>query len=193
MFQIGKTIVSEEVLEKDFVCNISACKGECCVAGDAGAPVLDEEIKKLNEIYPKVKHLLRPEGVKAIEEQGTYTTSEFGEHETTLVNNKECAFVTFDENGITSCGIEQGYNKGLVDWKKPISCHLYPIRVQDYEEFSAVNYNTWDICDDACSLGKELQVPVYKFLKNALILKFGENWYLELEKVAKEWKRQKKS
>ncbi len=190
MFQIGKTIVSEEVVEKDFVCNISACKGECCVAGDAGAPVLDEEISKLNEVYPKIKHLLRKEGIEAIEEQGTYTTSEFGEHETTLVNNKECAFVTFDDNGITSCGIEQAYNKGLVDWKKPISCHLYPIRVQDYSEFSAVNYNTWDICDAACTLGKELKVPVYKFLKNALILKFGENWYLELEKVAEEWKKQ---
>ncbi|MDO6736981.1 DUF3109 family protein [Wenyingzhuangia sp. 2_MG-2023] len=193
MFQIGKTIVSEEVIENDFVCNISACKGECCVAGDAGAPVLDEEIEKLNSVYPKIKHLLRPEGVKAIEEQGTYTTSPFGEHETTLVNDKECAFVTSDEKGITSCGIEQAYNKGLVDWKKPISCHLYPIRVQDYTEFAAVNYNKWDICDDACTLGKELQVPVYKFLKNALILKFGENWYMELEKVAEEWKKQKKT
>lgn len=191
MFQIGNTIVSEEVLEKDFVCNISACKGECCVAGDAGAPVLNKEREKLNEVYPKIKHLLRPEGIAAIDKYGTYTTSESGEHETTLVNDKECAFVTFDEKGITSCGIEQGYNKGLVDWKKPISCHLYPIRVQDYDEFSAVNYNTWDICDDACTLGKELQVPVYKFLKNALILKFGENWYMELEKVAEEWKKNK--
>ncbi len=191
MFQIGKTIVSEEVLQKDFVCNISACKGECCVAGDAGAPVLEEEIVKLNNVYPKIKHLLRPEGIAAIEQQGTYTTNDFGEHETTLVNDKECAFVTFDSNGVTSCGIEQAYNQGLVDWKKPISCHLYPIRVQDYSEFSAVNYNQWDICDDACVLGKELQVPVYKFLKNALILKFGENWYLELERVAEEWRKQK--
>lgn len=192
MFQIGKTIVSEEVLEKDFVCNISACKGECCVSGDAGAPVLEEETKNLNEVYPKIKHLLRPEGISAIEEQGTFTISEYGERETTLVNGKECAFVTFDHKGISSCGIEQAYNQGLVDWKKPISCHLYPIRVQDYAEFSAVNYNTWDICDDACVLGKELQVPVYKFLKNALILKFGNNWYLELEKVAEEWKKRQK-
>lgn len=192
MFQVGKTIVSEEILEKDFLCNISACKGECCIAGDAGAPVLEEEIKKLNEVYPKIKHLLRAEGVKAIKEQGTYTTSEFGEHETALVNGKECAFVTFNDQGITSCGIEQAYNQGLINWKKPISCHLYPIRVQDYEEFSAVNYNQWSICDDACTLGKELKVPVYKFLKNALILKFGENWYMELEKIAEEWKKQKK-
>lgn len=191
MFQIGKTLVSEEILENDFVCNISACKGECCIAGDAGAPVLDEEIEKLNTVYPKIKHLLRPEGIAAIEEVGTYTTSDFGEHETTLVNNKECAFVTFDEKGTACCGIEQGYNKGLVDWKKPISCHLYPIRVQKLAKFTAVNYNQWDICDDACTLGKELQVPVYKFLKNALILKFGEDWYQELEVVAEEWKKLK--
>lgn len=192
MFQIGKTLVSEEILEKDFVCNISACKGECCIAGDAGAPVLDEEIEKLKEVYPKVKHLLRPEGIEAIEREGTYTTSPFGEHETTLVNHQECAFVTFDEKGVACCGIEQGYNMGLVDWKKPISCHLYPIRVQENSNFVSVNYNEWDICDDACTLGKELEIPVYKFLKNALILKFGEDWYNELELVAKEWKNQKK-
>ncbi|MGY5353017.1 DUF3109 family protein [Wenyingzhuangia sp. IMCC45533] len=191
MFQIGKTIVSEDVLQKDFVCNISACKGECCVAGDAGAPVLEEEIDKLNEVYPKIKHTLRARGVEEIEKHGTYSTNEFGEHETTLVNDKECAFVTFDKNGITSCGIEQAYNKGIIDWKKPISCHLYPVRVQDYSEFAAVNYHHWDICDDACTLGNELKVPVYKFLKNALILRFGENWYMELEKVAEEWKKQK--
>lgn len=191
MFQIGKTLVSEEILENDFVCNISACKGECCIAGDAGAPVLDEEIEKLNEVYPKIKHLLRPEGIAALEEEGTYTTSDFGEHETTLVNQKECAFVTFDEKGTACCGIEQGYNKGLVDWKKPISCYLYPIRVQKLTNFLAVNYNQWDICDDACTLGKELQVPVYKFLKDALILKFGEAWYQELELVAAEWKKLK--
>jgi len=191
MIQIGKTLVSEDVLEKEFVCNISACKGECCVAGDAGAPVLESEITQLNEVYPKIKHLLRKEGVEAIEKQGTYTTSEFGDHETTLVNNKECAFVLFDDKGITSCGIEKAYNDGLVSFKKPISCHLYPVRIQDYAEFSAVNYSSWDICDDACTLGKTLQVPVYKFLKEALINRFGKHWYTELEKVAVEWSKTK--
>ena len=191
MFQIGKTLVSEEVLQKQFVCNISKCKGECCIAGDAGAPVADDELDKLDEVYPKVKHLLRKEGVEAIEKEGTYSTTPFGEHETTLVNNAECAFVIFDDNNVAKCAIEEGYNEGLVDWKKPISCHLYPIRIQEYSEFSAVNYDQWDICDDACVLGEELGVPVYQFLKNALINKFGKDWYQELELVAKEWDKKK--
>lgn len=186
MFQLGKTIVSEDILEKEFVCNLSKCKGACCVKGEAGAPLEKAEVEILKEIYPKVKPLLRKEGIQAIEEQGTSIVSDFGELETPLVNGEECAYVTFDENNITKCGIEEAYNKGMIDWRKPISCHLYPVRVKDYSEFAAVNYHKWDICDDACSLGKELQMPVYKFTKDALIRKFGEDWYLELEKVAKD-------
>ena len=184
MFQLGKTIVSEEIIEKDFVCNLSACKGTCCVEGAAGAPLEEDETKILEDIYDKVKPFLRPEGIKAIEEQGTWIKSDFGELETPLVNDAECAYVIFDEKQTALCAIEEAYNQDLVDWKKPISCHLYPIRVKDYSEFAAVNYNKWDICDDACSLGKELQVPVYKFVKEALIRKFGKHWYAELEKVA---------
>ncbi|OIQ40301.1 MAG: hypothetical protein BM563_03235 [Bacteroidetes bacterium MedPE-SWsnd-G1] len=188
MIQIGKTIISEDILEKEFVCNLSACKGACCVDGDAGAPLEEGEIKKLMDVYPKVKPYLRPEGIAAIEEQGLFTTTD-GEHETTLIDGKDCAYVIFDEHKTALCGIEEAYNQGDVDWKKPISCHLYPIRVQDYSEFSAVNYHKWQICDDACSLGKELQVPTYKFVKQALIRKFGEDWYTELEKVAEEYKK----
>ncbi len=184
MFQLGKTIVSEDLIEKDFVCNLSACKGACCIEGEAGAPVTSEETEILAEIYPKVKPFLRPEGVAAIEAQGTHIVSKLEELETPLVNGKECAYVTFKDNGIASCGIEDAYNAGAVDFQKPISCHLYPVRVQDYSEFAAVNYHRWPICDDACTLGASLQVPVYKFVKAALIRRFGENWYLELEKVA---------
>lgn len=184
MFQLGKTIVSEDILEKDFVCNLSACKGACCVEGDAGAPLEEDEAKTLNEIYSKVKPFLRAEGIKAIEKQGAYITSEEGELETPLIDGAECAYVFFDQKGTALCAIEEAYNKGIVNWKKPISCHLYPIRVKDYSEFSAINYNKWHICDDACTLGKELQVPVYKFVKEALIRKFGEDWYMGLEKVA---------
>jgi len=185
MFQLGKTIVSEDIIEKDFVCNLSACKGACCVEGDAGAPLEEDEAKILREIYPKVKPFLREEGIKAIEKQGTYITTEEGELETPLIDGAECAYVFFDQKGTALCAIEEAYNKGIVNWKKPISCHLYPIRVKEYSEFSAINYNKWHICDDACTLGKELQVPVYKFVKEALIRKFGEDWYMELEKVAK--------
>ncbi len=188
MFQLGKTIVSEDLLEKDFVCNLSKCKGVCCVAGEAGAPLEKNEVEILKEIYPKVEPLLRKEGIQAIKEQGTSIVSDFGELETPLVNDVECAYVIFDENKIAKCGIEEAYNQGLIDWKKPVSCHLYPVRVKDYSEFAAVNYHKWDICDDACSLGKELKVPVYQFTKEALIRKFGEDWFVELEKTAKNHK-----
>jgi hypothetical protein len=188
MFQLGKAIVSEDIIEKDFVCNLQACKGICCIEGEAGAPVTEDEVKILKEIYPHVKPFLRPEGIAAIEQQGTHIKSDLGDLETPLVNGKECAYVTFNDKGIAGCGIEDAYNAGKTTFRKPISCHLYPVRIQDYSEFSAVNYHTWQICDDACTLGKELQVPVYKFLKEALIRKFGENWYLALEKVAQEYK-----
>lgn len=185
MFQIGKTIVSEDIIEKDFMCNLSACKGACCIDGDAGAPLEEDEAKILETIYPKIKPFLRKEGVEAIESQGAYITTEDNELETPLINGADCAYVIFDDKNVALCAIEEAYNQGEVNWKKPVSCHLYPVRVKDYSEFSAVNYHQWQICDDACSLGKELQIPIYKFVKEALIRKFGEDWYMELEKVAK--------
>lgn len=191
MFQLGKTIVSEEILKNDFVCNLTACHGACCVDGDAGAPLLESETTILEDIYEKVKPFLRQEGIAAIEEQGTWVIGTDGTLETPLIDNKDCAYVIFD--GQTAlCGIEQAYNQGLIDWKKPVSCHLYPIRVKDFSEFAAVNYDEWEICDPACQLGQELQVPVYKFVKEALIRRFGENWYMELEKVAADLKSEGK-
>jgi hypothetical protein len=188
MFQLGSAIVSEDILEKEFVCNLNACKGSCCVEGEAGAPVSKEETRILREIYPKVKPYLRNEGIKAIEKQGVYITTKQSELETPLVHGKECAYATFSEKGIASCGIEEAYNAGEIDaiakgFKKPISCHLYPVRIQDYNSFAAVNYHRWSICDDACELGKGLSVPVYRFVKEALIRRFGQAWYLELEKI----------
>tara|TARA_B100000902_G_scaffold60183_1_gene67338 strand:- start:459 stop:1022 length:564 start_codon:yes stop_codon:yes gene_type:complete len=184
MFQLGKTIVSEDIIEKEFVCNLTSCKGACCIEGEAGAPLTEEEVLILKNIYPKVKPYLRTEGIKAIENQGTHIKTDLSELETPLVDGKECAYVTFSDIGTASCGIEDAFNAGEIDFKKPISCHLYPIRVQEYSEFSAVNYHKWPICNDACSLGKKLKVPVYKFTKEALIRKFGLNWFLQLEKFA---------
>jgi len=184
MFQLGKTIVSEDIIEKDFVCNLSACKGACCIDGEAGAPLEKEEAIILKDIYPKVKPFMRVEGIEVVEDQGAYITTKDGELETPLINGADCAYVFFDEKNTALCAIEEAHNQGEVSWKKPISCHLYPVRVKDYSEFSAVNYHHWQICDDACVLGKELQVPIYKFVKQALIRKFGEDWYMELEKVA---------
>ena len=188
MFQLGKTIVSEDILSKDFACNLSACKGACCVEGDAGAPLSKQEAVILNDIYPKVKSFLRKEGIKSIEKQGTSIVTDDDEIETPLIEDGDCAYVFFDKNKIALCAIEEAYNHGEITFKKPISCHLYPIRVKDYSEFSAVNYHKWQICDDACILGKELEVPVYKFVKDALVRKFGEDWYSELEKVAENYK-----
>ena len=185
MFQIGKTIVSEEIIENDFVCNLNACKGTCCIDGEAGAPVEDGETEILVDIYKDVKPFLRAEGIAAIEAQGAFVKGEDGEWETPLVHKSECAYVIFSANGTAKCGIEEAYNQGVVSWKKPISCHLYPIRVREYTELTAVNYHKWEICDPACSLGTELQVPIYKFVKEALVRKFGTAWYDELEEVAK--------
>jgi hypothetical protein len=189
MFQIEKTIVSEDLIEKQFVCNLSACKGACCIDGDAGAPLEEEELKILERIYPKIKPFLRKEGIEAIEKQGLYTTNEDGEHETTLIEGADCAYVIFDDKKTALCAIEEAYNQGITDFKKPISCHLYPVRIREYSEFYAVNYDYWPICDDACRLGRELQVPVYKFLKQSLIRKFGESWYEELDLIARNYKK----
>lgn len=184
MFQLGKTIISEDIFEKDFVCNLSACKGACCVDGDAGAPLEKEELKILEEIYPKVKPYLRKVSIDAIEKLGVYITNDEGEFETPLIHGADCAYVIYDEKKVALCAIEEAYNQGDITFKKPVSCHLYPVRVKDYSEFAAVNYHSWQICDDACVLGKELQVPVYKFVKQALIRKFGEDWYNELDQIA---------
>lgn len=185
MFQLKKTIVSEEILQREFVCNLSACKGACCVDGEAGAPLEDKELELLKKGFESVKGFLRKEGLEAIEKQGLYTTNELGEHETPLIAGKDCAYVIYDEKGKALCGIEEAHNQGAIDFKKPISCHLYPVRIRQYSEFAAVNYHQWEICDEACVLGKELQVPIYVFVKEALIRKFGEEWYGELEEIAK--------
>lgn len=184
MIAIGNTLVSEEVIEKQFVCDLNACKGACCVKGDYGAPLEKDELEILDKIYTKVKPYMRKEGIEAVEEQGKYLLYERKEWVTPLVKGKECAYVIFDK-GIALCAIEQAYNDGKVKWKKPISCHLYPIRLTKQRNgYEAVNYDRWSICSPACKLGKSLQVPVYRFLKDSLIRKYGKEWYKELELAA---------
>ena len=190
MIQIDGKLISEDLFSEEFVCNLAKCKGICCVEGDAGAPLDEDETKILDEIYPKIKSYLRPEGIQAIEEQGTYTLDFEGDLVTPLVNNAECAYVIFDEKGYTKCAIEKAYEDGVIDWQKPISCHLYPIRITEYSNFSAINYHEWDICSDACTLGKELGVKVYQFLKKPLIRKYGEEFYQTLSEAAEEWEKE---
>ncbi len=190
MIQIDDKLISEDLFSEEFVCNLAKCKGICCVEGDAGAPLDEDETRILDEIYPKIKPYLRPEGIQAIEEQGTYTLDFEGDLVTPLVNNAECAYVIFDEKGYTKCAIEKAYEDGVIDWQKPISCHLYPIRITEYSNFSAINYHEWDICSDACTLGKELGVKVYQFLKKPLIRKYGEEFYQTLSEAAEEWEKE---
>jgi len=190
MIQIDDKLISEDLFSEEFVCNLAKCKGICCVEGDAGAPLDEDETKILDKIYPKIKSYLRPEGIQAIEEQGTYTLDFEGDLVTPLVNNAECAYVIFDEKGYTKCAIEKAYEDGVIDWQKPISCHLYPIRITEYSNFSAINYHEWDICSDACTLGKELGVKVYQFLKKPLIRKYGEEFYQTLSEAAEEWEKE---
>jgi hypothetical protein len=183
MMKVGEILVSDDVREKEFVCNLEKCKGACCVEGDFGAPLDEDELAILEEIYPKVKPYLSKEGIAVIEKTGTHTVDEDGDLVTPVIDGRECVYAIYDKKGVLKCGIEQAYYDGKVSWKKPISCHLYPIRITKKKEFEALNYHKWHICSPACALGKELQVPVYKFLKDPLIRKYGEAWYEELLKA----------
>jgi len=180
MILIDNTCISDDIEDQLFVCNLDKCKGACCVEGDSGAPLEEDELAILDQIYPLVAPYLSEEGKRVIETEGTYTKDFEGDYVTPVINNRECAYAIYDTRGILKCGIEEAYNDGKIGFKKPISCHLYPIRVTKYEQYHALNYDRWDICSPACSFGKELGVPVYKFLKDPLIRAYGENWYGQL-------------
>lgn len=188
LVEIGDKIVSTQIFERKFVCDLNACKGACCIEGDAGAPLTLEEIDILEEDLEAIKPYMRQEGIDAVDKTGVFYMDQDNEAGTTLVNNKECAFVFFDNNGITKCAIEQAHKEGKTEFKKPISCHLYPIRVKEFNDFTALNYDKWDICSPACACGESLNVPVYKFLKEPIIRAFGEVFFEELEVVNKELK-----
>ena len=185
MIEVGKTLVSDDVIEEQFVCDLNRCKGACCVEGELGAPLNEDELIQIEEVIDLVKPYLSQEAIDVLEKEGGYLLDEDGDFSTTTINGKECAFAFYNENKILKCGIEQAYKEGKTDFKKPISCHLYPIRISKLPDFEALNYDRWQICSPACDLGKELKVPVYQFLKEALIRKYGEDWYSELEHVVK--------
>ncbi|WP_258101809.1 DUF3109 family protein [Marinoscillum pacificum] len=180
MIQLENTLVSSEIKERFFVCNLDKCKGACCVEGDLGAPLEKDELPMLEEVVDVVKPYLSKEAVEALEKHGPYLLDEEGDFSTTTIDNKECAFAYYDDQKILKCGIEQAWKDGKTEFQKPISCHLYPIRVAKLHEFLALNYDRWDICSPACDLGAELAVPVYKFLEGALVRRFGQSWYDKL-------------
>jgi len=189
MIEIDDKIISNDVLGKKFVCDLAKCKGACCVEGDAGAPLLDEEQALLQKIYEKVKPYMRKEGVDVVEKEGVAVIDSDGELTTNLVNNKECSFVIY-EKGIAKCSIEKAHNDGVINFRKPISCHLFPIRIKEYRDFEAINYEKIKICKPACECGSKLKIPLFVFLKKPLIRKYGETWYEELLKANSLLKKQ---
>ncbi len=180
MIVVENAVLSDDIKENFFVCNLEKCKGACCVEGDLGAPLTKEETGKLEEIYEDVKPFISKKGIQSIEQQGKFVVDSENDYSTPTINGKECAYATYNEKGVLKCGIEQANLAGKTDFRKPISCHLYPIRMQTYDHFDALNYDRWHICNPACSLGQELNVPLYRFLKDALIRKYGEAWYHKL-------------
>ena len=193
MIAINNVLVSDDVVSEQFVCDLHKCKGGCCEDGDAGAPLEPEEMDLLNELFETVRPYLTPEGLKTIEQKGRYYyDKEFG-WVTPTVGGKICAYGFRDKNGIIKCGIEQAYYDGKISWKKPISCHLYPIKIKKTKENDLVNYEPRDVlCKPACVLGKKLKVPAYQFLKDAIIRKYGEEFYQVLDQVATEYFSKKK-
>ncbi len=189
MIQIDNTLISLDLIEKKFVCDLSKCHGACCIEGDAGAPLEEKEIKILKKNYPDIKKYISPKGKKAIEKKGLYVMDEENEAVTSLINNRECAYSVY-ENNILRCGIEKAWKAGKTSLQKPISCFLYPVRVMKYQKYLAVNYHKWDICDAARALGQKKGIPLYVFLKQALIARFGKEWYNKLKEAVRELKQQ---
>lgn len=179
MHSIGKSIISSELITINFNCDLDACKGACCVAGDSGAPLEHEETKILEEIYPALKLYLDDKSVKTIESLGPWVIDNENDKVTPLNDGKECAYVVF-ENNIAFCAIEKAFNDGVIEFRKPVSCHLYPVRIKKYRHYDAVNYDRWEICNKALVKGDLLKTPVYQFTRDALERKYGKEWFNQL-------------
>jgi hypothetical protein len=180
MIAIKNTLISDDLVAVKFCCNLPVCLGACCVEGDAGAPLDEEEIAMIDDYINEIKPYMLPEGIEVVENLGVFDYDIEGNLVTPLFNDRECVFVYFEE-GITRCAIEKAHTEGKIPFPKPISCHLYPVRLTPYKTFEAVNYHQWHICRPALEKGKEVEIPLYVFLKDALIRKYGKEWYEELD------------
>ena len=179
-----------DIIEKEFCCDLSKCKGICCIEGDAGAPLTDAEVADYEKNIENILPYLSEKNQSILKEKGVFYLDEEGEKVTMLVDNAECAFVEH-KDGILFCGIEHAFRDGKISVQKPISCHLYPIRCHQYRDFEALNFHSWNVCSDAVCKGCNEQIKVYQFLKEPLIRKYGKEWYDELCEVAKQWEEQK--
>lgn len=185
MLEIDDKIISLDLFGEHFLCDISQCRGACCVEGNAGAPLEDDEVDTLEDEYDAYKPYMKPEGVAAIEDQGFMVVDADGDYTTPLIGDAECAY-SFEEGGITYCAIERAYREGKTSFVKPVSCHLYPVRVSRFGNGSyGLNYHRWNICHSACERGEVTSTPVYKALKEPLIRRFGTEFYDALEEAAR--------
>lgn len=183
MIRLADTLVSDDLLNIRFACDLSACKGACCVEGDAGAPLEEEEISLLEDDLDEVLPFMTEQGRETVRETGVFEYDADANYVTPLVKGKECAFTNFDDDGIAWCAIEKAWEKGLTNFRKPSSCHLYPVRIGRYSHFDALNYHHWEICRPALKRGAETGLPLYRFLEEPLTKKYGEGWYKDLSRL----------
>lgn len=189
MIEIEGKLISDEIIEEEFVCDLDKCKGGCCVDGDTGAPITQEEAENIKALYPLLKPLLTPRAIELIEEEGTHSLDEDFGLVTPTLNGGICAYGYYDEKGIVKCAIEKLYRDGQSDVNKPISCHLFPIRISETSDYDLLNYEPRKkLCSPACKLGKALKIPVYRFLKEPLIRKYGPSFYEALDATAQHLK-----
>lgn len=187
MFQIQDTLVSLDLAERFFCCDLEACKGECCIEGDAGAPVTEAEVAEIEKALPVIAGDMLPAGRREVEENGVSYIDCEGDRVTTIVDGRNCAFTCYAPGGICLCAIEKARRAGKIAFRKPISCYLYPVRVTEYPAFTAVNYHRWKICHSAEVNGRRLGIRLYEFLKDPLTERFGKEWYDELALCCREY------
>lgn len=180
MLQIQNTLVSLDLAERFFCCDLEVCKGECCIEGDAGAPITRAEYEKLKTLVVAVEDELLPQAKEEIKKRGVGYIDEEGDLVTTIIDGRNCVFTCFAEGGMCQCALDKAYRAGKIDFRKPISCYLYPLRLTEYPSFTAVNYHRWKICRPAEKLGRKLGIRLYQFLKEPLTERFGAEWYAEL-------------
>jgi hypothetical protein len=192
MIAIDNVLISDDIVEKHFVCDLNSCKGGCCVDGDCGAPLSEEETTIIADVYPKIRHLLSENYNEEVKTQGTHTWDNEHGYVTPTVNGGICVYGYYDEEGIVKCAFEKAWKDGIINFQKPISCHLYPIRVTESPGFEALNYEPRkSLCKAACKLGNKLKIPVYQFLKAPLTRKYGEEFYQTLEVIADKYYQEK--
>lgn len=185
MIEIGRTIVSMDLLEEFFLCDLEQCKGACCVEGDSGAPLTGEEARALEEHYPIFREFLPAEHREVIEKEGYSLVDQDEDLVTPLVGNRQCAYSYFTDEGILKCAVERAWAEGRISFRKPVSCHLFPVRITEYRHFDAVNYQKLEICRPGRDCGRRNKLPLWQFLREPLIRRYGEEWFVALEAAAR--------